>query len=283
LLVPLSLPATRRSSCGEPARHRRGSEHRSSESALPERDVLKLLESYAKNRDLPSRDALVRQYMPLAHRLARRYVRSSEPAEDLRQVASLGLLKALDRFDPARGPSFSSFAIPTILGELRRYFRDSTWAVHVPRSAQERAQAIEAAGQQLSAEGHAAPTVEQIAAHLQIAAEEVLEGMLAVRAYQADSLDSPCGTGEEEGRTLLEEVGEEDPSYEWLDAGLTVLPGLRTLDDRERRILRMRYVGEMSQSQIAAEIGVSQMQISRIIARSLERLADVAGLPSAGG
>lgn len=238
-----------------------------------------MLARYAQTGDLAARDALVTEFLPLAHRLARRYVRSSEPNEDLRQVASLGLLKALDRYDVARGANFASFAIPTILGELRRYFRDSTWAVHVPRSAQERAQAIEAAEEELSSQGRS-PTVHEIADHLGLRPEEVLEGMLAVRAYQTDSLDAPAGAGDEEGRTLLDEVGAEDPGYERLDAGLTVLPGLAELDARQRRILHMRFVREMSQSEIAAQIGVSQMQISRIIARAIDRLGELAGLPA---
>lgn len=247
-----------------------------------EPDVEAMLASYASDRNPETREALTRHFMPLAHRLARRYVRSSEPAEDLKQVAAVGLLKALDRFQPGRGPSFASFAIPTILGELRRYFRDATWAVHVPRSAQERAQRIEAAEAELSGSSRSAPTVDQIAEHLGITAEEVLDGMLAVRAYQTDSLDAPvAGEQDGEGRTMLQEIGEEDPAYEWLEQGLAVAPGLHTLDTRERRILQMRFVGEMSQSEIAAEIGVSQMQVSRILARTLGRLRELAGASAA--
>jgi RNA polymerase sigma-B factor len=246
-----------------------------------EGDVEALLARYASSRDPEAREALTRNFMPLAHRLARRYVRSSEPAEDLKQVAAMGLLKALDRFQPGRGPSFPSFAIPTILGELRRYFRDSTWSVHVPRSAQERAQRIEAAEAELSGGAHTAPTVDQIAEHLGITPEEVLDGMLAVRAYQTDSLDAPVAPEQDgEGRTMLQEIGEEDPAYEWLEEGLAVAPGLQTLDARERRILQMRFVGEMSQSEIAAQIGVSQMQVSRILARTLGRLRELAGASS---
>jgi RNA polymerase sigma-B factor len=243
-----------------------------------------LLACYAKNRDRASREALARQFLPLAHRLARRYVRSSEPADDLKQVAALGLLKAIDRFDPSRGPNFASYAIPTILGELRRYFRDSTWAVHVPRAAQERAQAIEAAQEELSNLNGAPPTIEEIAAHLGLASEDVLEGMLAVRAYQSDSLDAPRGSDQEgESRTMLDEIGGEDPAYEKLDDGLSVVPALRTLDERERKVLHLRFVGEMSQSEIAAEVGVSQMQISRILNRTLDTVRERAGLVAAAG
>ena len=196
------------------------------------------------------------------------------------QVASLGLVKAIDRFDPARGPAFASFAIPTILGELRRYFRDATWAVHVPRGAQERAAAIEAAEAQLRTTQRHAPTVAQIADYLNVAQEDVLDGLLAVRAYEAESLDAPGGGGEEEGRSPLERIGGEDAAYELIEADASVVPAIRTLGERERRVLHLRFVGEMSQSEIAREIGVSQMQVSRILARSLGELRELAGAGS---
>jgi RNA polymerase sigma-B factor len=230
--------------------------------------------------DGQAREAIATMFLPLARRLAQRYVRSSEPREDLVQVASVGLLKAIDRFDPGRGPSFASFAIPTILGELRRYFRDATWAVHVPRAAQERALSIEAATEQLRGRQRTAPTVEQIGAHLGVSAEEVLEGLLAVRAYEAESLDAPSGGQEGAGRTALEQIGSEDLAYELIEADASVVPAIRTLGERERRILHMRFVREMSQSEIAAQIGVSQMQVSRILNRCLERLRALADVPA---
>jgi RNA polymerase sigma-B factor len=217
-------------------------------------------------------------FLPLARRLAQRYVRSSEPREDLVQVASLGLMKAIDRYDPDRGHTFASYAIPTILGELRRYFRDSTWSVHVPRGAQERAAAIEAAQRELTGDQREAPTVDSIAAYLQISSEEVLDGILAARAYEADSLDAPTATSEDgEGRTALEQIGVEDDRYELVLADTSVTPVIRRLDERDRRVLHMRFVGEMSQSEIAREIGVSQMQVSRILARSLKQLRELSG------
>jgi len=218
-------------------------------------------------------------YLPLAKRLAQRYVRSSEPRDDLVQVASVGLVKAIERFDPARGPSFASFAIPTILGELRRYFRDATWAVHVPRGAQERAAAIEAAEEQLRSTQRGAPTIEQIADYLHLTPEEVLDGLLAVKAYETDSLDAPTGGGDEEGRSHLELIGDEDTSYELIEADASVLPAIRALGERDRRVLHLRFVREMSQSEIAREIGVSQMQVSRILARSLAELREMADAP----
>jgi RNA polymerase sigma-B factor len=227
--------------------------------------------------DERARDEIAAMYMPLAKRLAQRYVRSSEPREDLVQVACVGLVKAIERFDPARGPTFASFAIPTILGELRRYFRDATWAVHVPRGAQERAFAIEAAQEQLRSSRRSAPTVEQIADYLQLSEEEVLDGLLAVKAYETDSLDAPSAGGDDEGRSALELIGEEDGTYELLEADASITPAIRRLAERDRRVLHLRFVGDMSQSQIAARIGVSQMQVSRILARSLKELREMAG------
>jgi RNA polymerase sigma-B factor len=230
------------------------------------------------HQDLAARDALARMFLPLARSLAQRYVRSSEPREDLVQVASVGLMKAIDRFDPGRGHNFASYAIPTILGELRRYFRDATWSVHVPRGAQERAAAIEAAQEELMGDRRAAPTVDAIAEYLQISSEEVLDGMLAVRAYEADSLDAPAGASDDgEGRTALEQIAVEEDRYELVLADASVAPVIRELDARDRRVLHMRFVGEMSQSEIAGQIGVSQMQVSRILSRSLMRLRELAG------
>jgi RNA polymerase sigma-B factor len=243
--------------------------------------VEQLFERLREHGDMAARDALATMFLPLARRLSQRYVRSSEPREDLVQVASLGLLKAIDRFDPDRGHSFASYAIPTILGELRRYFRDSTWSVHVPRGAQERAAAIEAAQEQLRGERQAAPTVEAIAEYLQISTEEVLDGMLAVRAYEAESLDAPVGSGDDgDGRSGIEQIGVEEVRYELIDADASAVPAIRELDERERRVLHMRFVGEMSQSQIAAQIGVSQMQVSRILSRALARLREMADAPA---
>ncbi len=230
--------------------------------------------------DARAGEQIATMYMPLAKRLAQRYIRSSEPREDLVQVACLGLVKAIERFDAGRGPTFASFAIPTILGELRRYFRDATWAVHVPRGAQERAFAIEAADEQLRATQRTAPTVEQIAEYMKIPSEEVLDGLLAVKAYEADSLDAPGSACDDEGRSPLEQIGSEDASYELVEADASVVPAIRSLGERDRRVLHLRFVGEMSQSEIAAQIGVSQMQVSRILTRSLGRLRELADAPS---
>ncbi|MHB1809297.1 MAG: SigB/SigF/SigG family RNA polymerase sigma factor [Solirubrobacteraceae bacterium] len=223
--------------------------------------------------DLAARDELVRRFLPLAHKLARRYSRSSEPYEDLVQVASLGLLKAVERYDPRREASFTSYAIPTITGELKRYFRDAGWSVHVPRGAQERALAIEHASARLTDPRGRPPTVQQLAEDLHLSCEQVLDGLLAARAYEALSLDAPRpGSDDDDLATVGATIGAEDGRYELIDADASVAEVVHMLSRREREILRLRFIGERTQSQIAAELGVSQMQVSRLLRRSLEKL-----------
>ncbi|HEX4467298.1 MAG TPA: SigB/SigF/SigG family RNA polymerase sigma factor [Solirubrobacteraceae bacterium] len=239
-----------------------------------------LLRSYAENHDEKTREELVSEFMPLARKLASRYLRTSEPREDLLQVASLGLLKAIDRFDPDRGFSFSSFAVPTILGELRRHFRDTTWAVHVPRRSQERMQAIDSAIERLTVDLQRSPTVEEIAGHLNIGVEDVLDGMLVRHAYDADPLERP-DSGDEDGSPMsaIDSFGARDPGYERVEKSVTIARGLTGLSEDERRILHLRFVEEMTQSQIATEVGVSQMQVSRILATTIDGIRKRSGLP----
>jgi RNA polymerase sigma-B factor len=193
----------------------------------------------------------------------------------------VGLLKAIDRFDPAHGTTFASFAVPTILGELRRHFRDTTWAVHVPRKAQERLQAIEAAIERMTALQRVAPTVEEIAQELNLSVEDVLDGLLVRRAYDTDPLERPQHEdGDQPTVSAIDTVGELEPGYEWIEQAITVTPALTELSDEERRVLKMRFLEEMSQSQIAAEIGVSQMQVSRMLAATITKIRQRAGLPT---
>jgi RNA polymerase sigma-B factor len=244
-------------------------------------EIDRLLVRYACTHDEHARDVLVQEFMPLAHKLARRYLRSSEPAEDLMQVANLALLKAIDRFDPARGASFVAYAIPTILGELRRYFRDSTWALHVPRRAQERIQAVEGCRERLTNTERRSPTVQRIAEELELTEEEVIDTLLAKRAYEAESLDAPRPGGDDEsGAEAIEAIGAEDPGFDRVEQRTTVQPALEDLTERERRLLELRFLGEMSQTQIAAELGVSQMQVSRLLASTIGRMRTLAGIES---
>ena len=228
---------------------------------------------WRRKRDPAARAALVERFMPLARSLARRYERSSEPLDDLVQVASLGLVKAIDRFDDARGNAFVSFAVPTILGELRRYFRDCCWDVHVPRGAQERALKLEQAQYRLTGDLGRSPTAIELAQYLELDVEHVLEAMQASHAYGVVSLDSPrISASGEEGGTVGDALGETDERYELVEDGATIAGALKHLRARERRVLELRFGGDLTQSEIAAQIGVSQMHVSRLLRHALEQL-----------
>jgi RNA polymerase sigma-B factor len=235
-------------------------------------DADQLLLRWRHEGDLRAREALVRQFMPLARSLARRYNRSSEPFEDLLQVASLGLVKALDRFDPTRGRPFPSYAIPTILGEMRRYFRDSGWSAHVPRGDQERALQVRNAQETLSNEHGRAPTVNQLAQYLELDTEAVIDALQAIQAYDALSLDAPRPGAAEDAPSYCETLGGEDERYELVELNATVAAALKHIPPRERLILRMRFVEDLTQTEIAARVGISQMQVSRLLRRSLDQL-----------
>lgn len=222
--------------------------------------------------DRVARDALVQRFMPLARSLARRYNRSSEPFEDLQQVASLGLLKALDRFDPQRGHPFPSYAVPTILGEMRRYFRDCGWSVHVPRGDQERALKVRDAQETFANERGRAPTVNQLAEYLELDTEQVINALQAVQAYESLSLDAPRPGAEDGAITYGDAVGEEDERYELVELDATVVAALEHIPARERLMLHMRFIEDLTQTEIAARVGISQMQVSRLLRRSLDQL-----------
>ena len=237
-----------------------------------------LFRRFRLDGDRAAREELVVRFLPLARDLARRYFRSSVPCEDLVQVASLALVKAVDRFDPERGTPFQAFAIPTILGELKRYFRDSAWAVRVSRGAQERALAVEQASDQLTSRFGRSPTVQEIAGYLELSQEEVLDGLQAAHAYASTSLDAPPPSAEEDAdRNFESELGTEDASYELIDAKLAIADGMGSLPENERRILHLRFIEDMTQSEIGALLGVSQMQVSRLLTRSLAQLRTLAG------
>jgi RNA polymerase sigma-B factor len=225
------------------------------------------------DEETPAREELIRRYLPLAKRLARRYQRSEESLEDLIQVASLGLIKAIDRFDPGRDVAFSSYAVPTILGELKRHFRDRTWAVRVPRDLQETAWRVDQAITRLAADTGAAPSVGEIAAALELSEEQVLEGMEAGSAYRAASLDAPRATPEDEqGETIGDSVGVQEPGFERAEQRAMLEPLLKTISARERLVVRLRFVEDLTQAEIGERIGVSQMQVSRLIRHALARM-----------
>lgn len=237
-----------------------------------------LLHRHGSDGDPAAREELVVRFLPLARDLARRYFRSSVPSEDLVQVANLALVKAVDRFDPERGTPFRAFAIPTILGELKRYFRDSAWDVHVPRGAQERALAVGDATEQLASRSGHSPTVQEIGEYLELSQEEVLDALQVGQAYTSASLDEPAPFADDaDDRTFEGELAAEDERFELIEAKLAVADAARSLPEAERRILRMRFIEELTQSEIGVRLGVSQMQVSRLLRRALEHLRILAG------
>jgi RNA polymerase sigma-B factor len=231
--------------------------------------------------DQAATEELVRKFTPLAASLARRYGGSSEPFDDLFQVASLGLLKALDRFDPTVGSPFPAFAVPTILGELRRYFRDSGWSVHVPRGAQELALKVRDAQQHLATEHGRAPTVDQLAEHMQLDTEKIIDALQSIQAYESVSIDAPRTSPTGDVTTWAESMGEEDPRYDLVESRATVASVIGELPAGEQEILRLRFGEELSQTDIGARMGISQMQVSRVLRRALERLRALSGETSA--
>lgn len=239
-------------------------------------DLQPLFARWQQHGDQRAREALVRRFTPLARSLARRYDRSSEPFEDLLQVAMLGLLKALDRFDPARGHTFASFAVPTILGEMRRYFRDSGWGVHVPRSLQERTLKVSQAQEQITRERGRAPTVSDLATYMELSVDEVNEALQTARVYDVMSLDAPRSAEDGESQSFGESIGEIDSRYELIELDATISSALVQIPARERKILHLRFVEELTQTEIAARVGISQMQVSRLLRRSLEQLRSIA-------
>jgi RNA polymerase sigma-B factor len=237
-----------------------------------------LLERYHRHGDRQAREALVQRFLPLARQLARRYQRGSEPLDDLIQVASLGLLKAIDRFEPDRPTAFSSFAVPTILGELKRHFRDRGWSVRVPRDLQEQAVRVERVAEELTRTLGRAPSPAELAEHMGITTEQVLEAREAAGAYRAVSLDRPRDE-DDEGEGMTDSMGIEDPGFGLAEDAATVERLMGVLDDREREVLRLRFVEDLTQSEIGARVGVSQMHVSRLIRQAVERLREEAEVP----
>jgi RNA polymerase sigma-B factor len=238
-----------------------------------QRSVDGLFDRWQQHGDVRAREELVRRYLPLATKLARRYRGAHEPLDDLRQVASLGLVKAIDRYDSSRGVGFHSFAIPTILGELKRYFRDCGWAVHIPRGIQELALKVERAERMLTAQSGRSPTYNELAEYLELSIEDVLDALEASSAHHAVSLDTPHEDGENEAGTLGESIGELDPRFERVDLGTCIAQAARQLSERERRVLALRFLADKTQMQIAGEIELSQMQVSRILHKALNQLS----------
>jgi RNA polymerase sigma-B factor len=226
-----------------------------------------------RDGDPQAREQLIERFLPLARQLARRYQRASEPLDDLLQVASMGLIKAIDRFDADREIAFSSYAVPTILGEIKRHFRDRTWAVRVPRDLQELTLKVDRAVGDLSEELRRQPSVAEIGEAVGAEEEEVLEALQAGGAYRAVSFEAPRGNGgDEEVATLADSIGVDEAGFDRAEERATLARLLSTVTPREREVLRMRFEEDMTQAEIGAVIGVSQMQVSRVIRQAIARL-----------
>ncbi|WP_307856649.1 RNA polymerase sigma factor SigF [Catenulispora pinistramenti] len=236
-------------------------------------------ELFARLNELPEgsterkqiRDELVQMHLPLVEHLARRFRNRGEPLDDLTQVATIGLIKSVDRFDTERGVEFSTYATPTVIGEIKRHFRDKGWAVRVPRRLQELRLSLTSATSELSQRNRRSPTVAELAEYLKISEEEVLEGLESANAYSTLSLDVSEG-GDEDSPAVADSLGSEDEALEGVEYRESLKPLLEQLPPREKKILLLRFFGNMTQSQIAEEIGISQMHVSRLLARTLEQL-----------
>ena len=233
-----------------------------------------------RDGDLAARDQLVRHFMPLAKRLAGRYRHTGESQDDLEQVAYLGLIKAIDRYDPDLGP-FVRYAVPNILGELKRHFRDKGWGIHVPRSLQERFLKINEAIEYLSGRLGRSPTPQDVAGYTGLQLEEVLEALQAATAYTPVTLDASHPGDPEGERTLGDSLGGDDRRYEYVELGSAFAPAFHALPQREQEILGLRFREDLTQSEIADRVGVSQMHVSRLLRRSLDRLSAAADGSSA--
>ena len=238
-----------------------------------------LLSAYHDDRDPRARDELVKRFIPFARKLALRYVHSREPLDDLVQVASLGLLNALSRFEPGLGKKFTSYAAPTIVGELKRHFRDKGWTVHVPRDLQERALAASGHTERLSAQLGRSPTVDELSEALSCPTDDVIEALDAAHNYLPASLDAPIVHDGEERSALGETLGSEDEGFELAEERQALVAGWATLTETERKVLGLRLVQDLTQREISQRIGCSQMHVSRVLRRSMIHLeaASVAG------
>jgi RNA polymerase sigma-B factor len=238
-----------------------------------------LLRRYQTANDLAARDELVRKYLPLIRSLARRYSYTTEPLDDLCQVGAMALCKAIDRYRPGQGSSFKAYAVPTIVGEMRRHFRDNGWAVHIPRSLQDRARRLGIGLNELSARLGRSPSIAELAEWAGLSREDVIEGLDVRMAYDTSPLDARGHSSDDEGWTA--QLGEEDAALERVEYNAVLEHTMRALPERERELLYMRFAEDLSQSEIARRVGVSQMHVSRMLRRAVERLQAVAAADDA--
>ena len=246
-----------------------------SAEAASSRSEEEVADLFRRLPDPSARDELAEEFLPLAEYFARRFSGRGEPIEDLTQTASLGLLNAIDRFDPDRGVPFATYAAATIVGELKRHFRDRGWALRVPRNVQETAILVNRTMSSLWQDLGRAPTVPEIASAADIGEDDVLQALDALQAYTTDSLDAPTSDA---SSTAAESIGHEDVSFEISEEWLSLAPALRDLPERERMILYLRFFEGKTQTEIAEELGISQMHVSRLVSQSLEKLRSQQGM-----
>jgi len=241
-------------------------------SATPERTDRELLRRYHHDGDVQARERLIEQYLPLVRSLARRYSYRGEQLEDLVQVGCIGLIKAIDRFDVDRGVELTTYATPNIIGEIKRHFRDKGWSIRVPRGLQELNVKLSKLIEELTVQLERSPTIPELAKAASVEEEEVLEALETGQAYSTLSLSAPSSGDDNEDLDPLESLGELEPEYEVSEDRAVLAPGLRVLNERERKILHLRFYDGLTQSQIAQQVGISQMHVSRLIRRSLEKM-----------
>jgi RNA polymerase sigma-B factor len=255
-----------------------GRVHKTDERRL--REDRELFKRYLDERDPVDRELLVERFLPLARSLAGRYLRHGEAFDDIFQVACLGLVKAIDGFDVTRGRAFSSYAVPTIVGEIKRYYRDRTWTVHVPRDLQELTLAVDRAAATLERELSRKPTVDDLAERLGVSDEEVLEALQARHARRTGSLNAPRREEDEAGATVGDAIGVEEEGFEQVEARAMLRTLMRGLSPRDRLVMRLRFERDLTQQQIGEHVGISQMQVSRILRRCITRLRECARQPA---
>ena len=241
---------------------------------MAEKNDKVLLRRYHEHGDLQAREQLIEQYMSLVRSLARRYSYRGEQLEDLVQIGAIGLIKAIDRFDLERGVELTTYATPNIIGEIKRHFRDKGWSVRVPRGLQELNVQLSRLMEQLTVQLARSPTIPELAKAAGVEEEEVLEALESGRAYTSLSLSVGGGGGDDDDLDPLESIGTEEHQYEVSEDRAVLAPGFKVLDERERKILQLRFFEGLTQSQIAQQVGISQMHVSRLIRRSLEKIRE---------
>src|SRR4051812_15704244 len=269
-------PGSRRGTTGSGSASpsRCGASNRQGRPMPEEKNDKELLRRYHERGDTEARERLIEQSLPLVRSLARRYSYRGEQLEDLVQVGCIGLIKAIDRFDIDRGVELTTYATPNIIGEIKRHFRDKGWSIRVPRGLQELNVQLSRLVEQLTVQLSRSPTIPELAKAAGVEEEEVLEALESGRAYTSLSLSVGGGGGDDDDLDPLESLGTEEHQYEVSEDRAVLAPGFRVLDERERKILQLRFFEGLTQSQIAQQVGISQMHVSRLIRRSLEKIRE---------